>query len=137
MKYMKQCYHPNNISFTRPIKLLHSTFPSNKSPFLNKNHITKIKKRRKASLNPFENDITKIKDNDILKTSDKDVIDLENNGKITLNEEEDIKTTIPPRPGLYQQTLWRSFCVNGLGLHSGELACVRVRPAFAGTFKYS
>lgn len=39
-------------------------------------------------------------------------------------------------PGDWQQTLWRSFCVGGVGLHSGELSCVRVRPALAGEGRY-
>ena len=41
-----------------------------------------------------------------------------------------------PRPGLLQQTLWRSFLLGGIGLHSGEMSYVRVRPAFAGDGRY-
>ncbi|PNH05625.1 hypothetical protein TSOC_008133, partial [Tetrabaena socialis] len=41
-----------------------------------------------------------------------------------------------PMPTEYQQTLWASFTVNGVGLHTGERACVRVRPAFAGEGRY-
>eukprot|EP00210_Caulerpa_lentillifera_P002221 g2134.t1 len=43
---------------------------------------------------------------------------------------------LPPFPGPVQQTLWRSFIVIGTGLHSGEMSCVRVRPAFAGEGRY-
>lgn len=41
-----------------------------------------------------------------------------------------------PSPSEYQQTLWRSFTVGGVGLHTGEYATVRVRPAFAGEGRY-
>eukprot|EP00803_Ostreobium_quekettii_P000538 evm.model.scf_2108.3 EVM.evm.TU.scf_2108.3 scf_2108:18090-20197(-) len=41
-----------------------------------------------------------------------------------------------PEPGLWQQTLWRSFTLGGVGLHSGELSFVRVRPAHAGEGRY-
>ncbi|KAG2485268.1 hypothetical protein HYH03_015943 [Edaphochlamys debaryana] len=41
-----------------------------------------------------------------------------------------------PMPTEYQQTLWASFTVSGIGLHTGETACVRVRPAFAGEGRY-
>ncbi|GFR46224.1 hypothetical protein Agub_g7768, partial [Astrephomene gubernaculifera] len=41
-----------------------------------------------------------------------------------------------PMPCEYQQTLWSSFCLGGIGLHSGEYAVVRVRPAFAGEGRY-
>ena len=41
-----------------------------------------------------------------------------------------------PRPGILQQTLWRSFLLGGIGLHSGEMSYVRVRPAFAGEGRY-
>jgi hypothetical protein len=40
-----------------------------------------------------------------------------------------------PQPLLsqtYQQTLRRSFCLAGTGLHSGEVEGIRVSPAFAG-----
>lgn len=43
---------------------------------------------------------------------------------------------IYPEPGLWQQTLWRSFTAGGIGLHSGEVAYVRVRPAYAGEGRY-
>lgn len=43
---------------------------------------------------------------------------------------------VEPCPGLMQQTLWRSFVIGGIGLHSGEVAYVRVRPAFAGDGRY-
>ncbi|KAK9904226.1 hypothetical protein WJX75_007256 [Coccomyxa subellipsoidea] len=36
----------------------------------------------------------------------------------------------------YQQTVKRSFTLGGIGLHSGEYAAVRVRPAFAGEGRY-
>lgn len=36
----------------------------------------------------------------------------------------------------YQQTLNRSFILGGIGLHSGDYAWVRVRPAFAGEGRY-
>ncbi|KAG2451879.1 hypothetical protein HYH02_003654 [Chlamydomonas schloesseri] len=39
-------------------------------------------------------------------------------------------------PTEYQQTLWASFTITGVGLHSGEYAVVRVRPAFAGEGRY-
>ncbi|KAG2441679.1 hypothetical protein HXX76_003297 [Chlamydomonas incerta] len=39
-------------------------------------------------------------------------------------------------PTEYQQTLWASFTIAGVGLHSGEYAVVRVRPAFAGEGRY-
>jgi len=35
-----------------------------------------------------------------------------------------------------QQTLRRSFTVGGIGLHTGEYAIVRVRPAHAGQGRY-
>ncbi|EFJ46631.1 hypothetical protein VOLCADRAFT_105382 [Volvox carteri f. nagariensis] len=41
-----------------------------------------------------------------------------------------------PMPSEYQQTLWTSFALAGIGLHTGEYACVRVRPAFAGEGRY-
>ncbi|PNW71416.1 hypothetical protein CHLRE_16g653350v5 [Chlamydomonas reinhardtii] len=41
-----------------------------------------------------------------------------------------------PMPTEYQQTLWASFTIAGVGLHSGEYAVVRVRPAFAGEGRY-
>ncbi|KAK9814723.1 hypothetical protein WJX72_010533 [[Myrmecia] bisecta] len=41
-----------------------------------------------------------------------------------------------PTPGAYQQTLKKSFTVGGLGLHTGEYAYVRVRPARAGEGRY-
>ncbi|GLC38711.1 hypothetical protein PLESTF_001691300 [Pleodorina starrii] len=41
-----------------------------------------------------------------------------------------------PMPSEYQQTLWSSFTLAGIGLHTGEYACVRVRPAFAGEGRY-
>ncbi|BDA45737.1 probable UDP-3-O-acyl-N-acetylglucosamine deacetylase 5, m [Coccomyxa sp. Obi] len=36
----------------------------------------------------------------------------------------------------YQQTVKRSFTLGGIGLHSGNFASVRVRPAFAGEGRY-
>ncbi|KAK9847002.1 hypothetical protein WJX84_008281 [Apatococcus fuscideae] len=41
-----------------------------------------------------------------------------------------------PVPGEHQQTLARSFTIGGLGLHTGEYAYVRVRPAFADEGRY-
>ncbi|GAX81596.1 hypothetical protein CEUSTIGMA_g9024.t1 [Chlamydomonas eustigma] len=41
-----------------------------------------------------------------------------------------------PKPGIFQQTLIQSFTTGGIGLHSGEYAHVRVRPAFAGEGRY-
>ncbi|GIL74850.1 hypothetical protein Vretifemale_4715, partial [Volvox reticuliferus] len=41
-----------------------------------------------------------------------------------------------PMPSEYQQTLWSSFTLAGIGLHTGEYACVRIRPAFAGEGRY-
>eukprot|EP00798_Chlamydomonas_sp_ICE-L_P001914 gene1914-33327_t len=41
-----------------------------------------------------------------------------------------------PAPGEFQQTLIRSFTLGGIGLHSGELSMIRVRPAFAGEGRY-
>lgn len=41
-----------------------------------------------------------------------------------------------PKPAEYQQTLIKSFTTGGIGLHSGEYAYVRVRPAFAGEGRY-
>eukprot|EP00199_Chlamydomonas_sp_CCMP681_P000968 CAMPEP_0119108170 /NCGR_PEP_ID=MMETSP1180-20130426/13506_1 /TAXON_ID=3052 ORGANISM="Chlamydomonas cf sp, Strain CCMP681" /NCGR_SAMPLE_ID=MMETSP1180 /ASSEMBLY_ACC=CAM_ASM_000741 /LENGTH=516 /DNA_ID=CAMNT_0007093759 /DNA_START=29 /DNA_END=1576 /DNA_ORIENTATION=+ len=43
---------------------------------------------------------------------------------------------IHPYPGEFQQTLVRSFTLGGIGLHTGQYACVRVRPAFAGEGRY-
>ncbi|KAI8475980.1 MAG: hypothetical protein J3K34DRAFT_464345 [Monoraphidium minutum] len=41
-----------------------------------------------------------------------------------------------PRPADVQQTLVQSFTIGGMGLHSGEYAVVRVRPAYAGDGRY-
>ncbi|MEW5312073.1 MAG: hypothetical protein WDW38_003730 [Sanguina aurantia] len=41
-----------------------------------------------------------------------------------------------PKPGEFQQTLYTSFTLGGIGLHSGEFATVRVRPALAGEGRY-
>ncbi|KAK9820752.1 hypothetical protein WJX74_011056 [Apatococcus lobatus] len=41
-----------------------------------------------------------------------------------------------PVPCEFQQTLARSFTIGGLGLHTGEYAYVRVRPAFADEGRY-
>eukprot|EP00775_Hariotina_reticulata_P013611 gene13611-13736_t len=41
-----------------------------------------------------------------------------------------------PQPLDYQQTVIKSFTIGGVGLHSGEYAVVRVRPAFAGEGRY-
>lgn len=41
-----------------------------------------------------------------------------------------------PVPLDYQQTVIRSFTIGGVGLHSGEYAVIRVRPAFAGEGRY-
>eukprot|EP00195_Chlamydomonas_chlamydogama_P005783 CAMPEP_0202901626 /NCGR_PEP_ID=MMETSP1392-20130828/14362_1 /ASSEMBLY_ACC=CAM_ASM_000868 /TAXON_ID=225041 /ORGANISM="Chlamydomonas chlamydogama, Strain SAG 11-48b" /LENGTH=544 /DNA_ID=CAMNT_0049588215 /DNA_START=73 /DNA_END=1704 /DNA_ORIENTATION=+ len=41
-----------------------------------------------------------------------------------------------PKPGEFQQTLVKSFTLGGIGLHSGEYAYIRVRPAYAGEGRY-
>lgn len=41
-----------------------------------------------------------------------------------------------PAPGLYQQTVKRSITRQGVGLHSGTSAVVRIRPAPAGQGRY-
>ncbi|KAL6770902.1 hypothetical protein ACKKBF_B33170 [Auxenochlorella protothecoides x Auxenochlorella symbiontica] len=41
-----------------------------------------------------------------------------------------------PLPQAYQQTLRRSLTLGGIGLHTGEYAYVRVRPALAGEGRY-
>lgn len=45
-------------------------------------------------------------------------------------------TNLTSQPAEYQQTLIKSFTLGGIGLHTGEYAYVRVRPAFASEGRY-
>lgn len=49
-----------------------------------------------------------------------------------------MEASLPPLPvpDAVQQTLNTSFTIGGIGLHTGEYAIVRVRPAFAGDGRY-
>lgn len=61
---------------------------------------------------------------------------MDDSGEIPQDEISRVPVVELVTPGDWQQTLWRSFTLAGVGLHSGELSCVRVRPAFAGEGRY-